>query len=316
MSWFRCLWVLAVLGATALQAAPVLPKTVERVWYRGEHRPFGKVFRAGGDLTIREDGLEFIHRKHGWSVALDRISSISLGPMKGDVDTDWVILVLRDGQPDHVIGIRDGHRMGFGQKTRGIYELLLDVARSRKVAQFDVPPGLLPYEPLDRMLAFAYPAGWHPFQLSREINPDHTLPLGRTTFTPELLETVDRLGGGATRLLVERSDVSAYGSAGCSGGLPGNLQAEIMERFAVDPVSMGGLTLIAAPDAAPVTIGRCRGIRVVVEGTGTDGVTRRGDLVAVVWNGLLFEVSLVADREDGPELMEAILSTIKIAWGR
>ena len=316
MSWLSGLILLTVLGAPAADAGPVLPLTVEQVWYRGEDRPLGRVFRAGGDLTIREDGLEFVHRKHGWSVPLDGISIISLGTMKGDVDTDWVVLALRDGRPDGVIGIRDGHRMGFGQETRGIYELLLDVARSRKVAQFDVPPGLVPYEPLHRMLAFGYPDGWHPFQLSREIGPDHAVPLGRTIFTPEALESAEQMDGATTRLLVERTDVSAYASAGCRSGLPRNLQTELMERFAADPVSMGGMTLTAAPAPAPVAIGPCRGIRVVAEGTGSDGVVRRGDLVAVVWGGILFQVSLVSDRADGAELMETIVSTIKIARNR
>ncbi|MBD3867545.1 MAG: hypothetical protein IFK94_05420 [Acidobacteria bacterium] len=316
MSWLPSLCILAVLGSAAPQAAPVLPQTVERVWYRGVNRPFGKVFRAGGDLTIREDGLEFVHRKHGWSVPLDGISIISLGSMKGDVDTDWVILGLRDGQPDTVVGVRDGHRMGYGQETRGIYELLLDIARSRKIAQFDVPDGLEPYEPLDRMLAVAFPSGWHPFHLSRDINSDHVLPLGRTSFTPEPVETADQLAGGGTRLLVERTALSGYGSAGCSSGISGDLQTEIMERFTSDPVSMGSLTLVNAPQAAPLTIGTCRGVRVVAEGTGSDGVARRGDLVAVAWNGILFQVSLVADRKDGADLMEAILSTIKIARNR
>ncbi len=86
-----------------------------------------------------------------------------------------------------------------------------------------------------------------------------------------------------------------------------------MERFAADPVSMGGLTLTRAPDAVPLTVGSCQGIRVVLEGTGSDGIVRRGDLVAVVWNGVLFQVSLVAEREQGSELMDAILPTIKIA---
>lgn len=316
MVWLIGLGLLAAAGAAAPDAAPVLPRTVEQVWYRGEDRPFGKVFRAGGDLVIREDGLEFIHRKKGWSVPLDGISIISLGAMKGDVDTEWVVLSLRDGQPDGVIGIRDGHRMGYGRETRGIYELLLDVARSRKVAQFDVPEGLEPYEPLDRMLAVAFPRGWHIFQLSREISPDHVLPLGRTAFTPGPVESGEQLEGGATRLLVERSVLAAYPATGCRNGLPGKLKAEILERFASDPVFMGGLTLAGPPQAAPLTIGTCQGIRAVAEGAGPDGAVRRGDLVAVAWNGLLFQVSLVADREDGADLMDAILSTIKIARTR
>ena len=79
---------------------------------------------------------------------------------------------------------------------------------------------------------------------------------------------------------------------------------------------MGGLTLAGPPKAAPLTIGTCQGIRAVAEGVGPDGGIRRGDLVAVAWNGVLFQVSLVADREDGTELMDAILSTIKIARTR
>ena len=121
MTWLSCLCFMAVLGASAPEAAPALPQTVERVWYRGENRPLGKVFRAGGDLTIREGSLEFVHRKHGWSVPLDGISIITLGSMKGDVDTDWVVLALRDGQPEPVVGIRDGHRLGHGGETREIY---------------------------------------------------------------------------------------------------------------------------------------------------------------------------------------------------
>ncbi len=196
MSWLSCLCFLAALGAVPAETAPVLPHTVERVWYRGEDRPFGKVFRAGGDLVIREDSLEFVHRKHGWSVPLEGISMIALGVMKGDVDTDWVILVLRDGQPERVVGIRDGHRLGYGRETRGIYELLREVARSRKVAQFDVPEGLEPYEQLDRMLAVAFPAGWHPLHLSRSIDMDHVLPLGRTSFTPDEVEIGGPVGRG------------------------------------------------------------------------------------------------------------------------
>ena len=63
-----------------------LPHTIERVWQRGgDERAFRRLAPASGDLTLTEQGLEFVTRKRSETLSFDEMRVVSLGKMKGDV---------------------------------------------------------------------------------------------------------------------------------------------------------------------------------------------------------------------------------------
>ncbi|GEM_PF-4069236 len=300
-------WVLCTAVGACLASGLQLPITVERVWYREADRPFFRGYKADGDLVVREDRLEFVHPKEGWSLPLGEIDLVSLGTMKGDVDTEWVVLSLADGEGKRV-GLRDGHKMGYGAETRKIYELLLEVARQKKVAQFGAPAGMVPYEPLQRMIAFAVPEGWNPVQLSKEIHGEFILPLGRTGFAPEEISSPEAWSRAVPRLAVERTDVRKYKRAACRSGLPGRLLDRIREEIGEKLYRL---------ESRPARLGPCKGVRIRGEGSAPETVGESIDLVAVVGKGVLYRISLVSRApEPGREpwsLLDQVLGTVRLA---
>ena len=311
--------VVGCLLFCSLGAAITFPFTVEQVWYRGADRPFARAFKAGGDLVVREQSLEFIHPKHGWTLPLEEISLVTIDTMKGDVDTEWVVLAVDGSRSGGLIGLRDGRKMGYGQETRQLYEKLLDVARSRKVAQFDVPAGLVPYEPLDRMVAFAFPEGWSDYQLSQHLNEDFSLPLGRTTFTPSKVASREDLLTNHPRLMVERTDVRDFDRATCRSGLSRQLRSDLLKETIEDPYYLGATAITLEVESAPFPVGPCKGVRLRGAGRTVKGQELEVDLVAVVGSGVLYRFSLVAPRTEGGagnsagRLLSQVVATIRLA---
>jgi hypothetical protein len=315
------LWKVLIifLSLCSLGAAVTFPFTMEQVWYRGAKRPFARAFKAGGDLVVREQSLEFVHSKHGWTLPLGEISMITLGPMKGDVDTDWVVLVVKGGGNGGLIGLRDGRKMGYGQETRKMYENLREVARARGAAQFDVPAGLVAYEPLDRMVAMAHPERWSDYQLSQHINEDFILPLGRTTFTPREVVAREDLLTILPRLMVERTDVRKTERATCRSGLSKRLEDQVLAEIGNDPYFLGGAETTLELQSVPWPVGPCKGVRWKGTGRNKGGQSLSVDLMAVVSRGVLYRFSLVASAEvdtsgnGTSRLQDQILETVRLA---
>jgi hypothetical protein len=164
-------------------AEPVFPQTIERVWYRSEETRKRGGGRRTGDLTISGDGLTFSARRGETRLSLDSIHRISYGKMRGDVNTDWVVLVVTDGESRHLVGIRDGRKFGYGTRTRQIYETLLAAVRRYGAAQYRVPDGFETYDELDHQFTIAIPEGWSSYHRSL-VEVDGRAMWGEVLFMP------------------------------------------------------------------------------------------------------------------------------------
>jgi hypothetical protein len=80
--------------------------------------------------------------------------------MRGDVDTEWVVLTVKSDGERSMIGLRDGSRWGYGHRTREIYEMLVRAVEDLSAAQFSRTPGFEPYTELDHVFAMPIPQGW------------------------------------------------------------------------------------------------------------------------------------------------------------
>ena len=91
---------------------------------------------------------------------MERIHFISFGKLKGDVDTDWVVFSVGVAPPYGIVGVKDGRKLGFGTRTRELFENLRDVARELSAAQFRVPAGYRAYEDPAGECSLAIPEEW------------------------------------------------------------------------------------------------------------------------------------------------------------
>jgi hypothetical protein len=179
--------------AGTASAAPGLPLTIERVWYRTGRKGALTGGTRSGDLSIDEEALTFATRKREFVIPLETVRTLSYGKMRGDVDTDWVVLSVESEQGRSLVGLRDGRKFGYGQATAEIHETLRTIFRRLGVAQYDVPEGFETYDRMADQYVLALPAGWaiHPRTLTevgdqaiwgalvfspRPLAPDPSLP--------------------------------------------------------------------------------------------------------------------------------------------
>ncbi|MCP3981261.1 MAG: hypothetical protein GY716_18325 [bacterium] len=168
------LLLLAIVAPAAVAAPPVaeassgeealrLPHTVERVWYRTDDKRTAKGRQFAGDLTLTEDGIEIDGKKGQAFLPAESIRFVSHGTMRGDVNTVWTVLSMQRPGSTWVVGLKDGRKLGFGDRTAEIYDLLRRYTRQLGVGPYVVPPGHVAYDRLDRQFAFAHPEDWYPF---------------------------------------------------------------------------------------------------------------------------------------------------------
>jgi hypothetical protein len=104
--------VLVALGAAGValraETAPrepplALPMTLPKIAYQTSvAKAAGSRFNIKGDLTLTEQTLELVTEKETIVMRLDELHSISFGKLRGDVDTDWVVLGFGLPQPVEV----------------------------------------------------------------------------------------------------------------------------------------------------------------------------------------------------------------------
>jgi hypothetical protein len=180
------------------------PLTIRKIWYRNAKRSGFTGAKHSGDLTIDRQSLEFFAKKRSLSIPLDELWMITYGTMRGDVDTEWVVLTIKDGDERSLVGLRDGSRWGYGQRTREIYETLVAAAEDLSAAQFSAPDGYQPYSELDHVFAMPIPADWsyHHHDL---ITHEGTLKWGRVVFSehplidPEVEHWTEEMGPNPQR---------------------------------------------------------------------------------------------------------------------
>jgi hypothetical protein len=307
--------------------SPEFPVTIQKVWYRTDKNTgFGKSYKMG-DLVVSTDSLEFVHRKRGWKVPLHDIHMMSMGKMKGDVDTEWVVLSLRSEKRGSLRGLRDGRKMGFGGRTGEIFEILKRAVEQASAAQYDVPEGFRAHTDLEHLFTVGIPEDWSAYNRSRVIQEgkvregtvvffEGRLPEGVTTVedgeaSPEVRDLLDGIATGEKRsFLVERR--TAGKGMRCSG-----LDPEVVSVLSGELAAVWNSPTTGEID--DVEVDGCRGARFRIRGPGRDGNTRIAD-VTVVSHGrmlYLFRIEVLEEYyEAARETLEASMDTVRFSLAR
>jgi hypothetical protein len=287
--------------------AGTLPYTFERVWRRtGAERGFARLANAAGDLTLTTTGIEHATRKKKTSITWDEVLTVSFGKMKGDVDTDWVVLALTGEGKSRIVGFRDANAFGFGERTEELYDVVRGVARDLGVAQYDIPAGLTLYDAIHRQLVLGHPEGWH-VTVREMIVVDGYPRFGSHVFTPEPLrssadegtpdvdeEALARVRSGALPAIV-LVRAEAKDAMSCERGIKPKARAEVERLLREDPI-LGGVTTAtggAWAEVGPADAGGCRGLRYEIAGREDEA-----GAVALSRNGVLFVLGFRAPASD------------------
>jgi hypothetical protein len=284
-------WVVAaaLAGVTLEPAAPeppaegaprvALPLAIDKLWLRVGGG------RRDGDLIVSEGGIEFTGRKRAFSYPFERIRVVSLGTMRGDVDTEWIVLAIGVRPPYELIGLRDGSKWGFGSRTREIYHQLRQVLKQQSAAQFRVPQGHVPYEDPEHACTFAIPEGWNSYLESLVVLGGRAAH-GTTILSEQPVRRVERDGPGEARVaddlelldrilagespgfFVERAAASR--GMGCEG-FSAAARESVLARAREDLVFGDGYEVLQAPVASAADLGGCRGLHVVGRSRRPDG---------------------------------------------
>jgi hypothetical protein len=101
----------------------VLPKSFESVWYRAGTKGFSLIaYLASGNLVINDNNIEFESDDESFKINIKDVHSISWGKMSGDTFNDWSI--IKYGEPEKIIGFKDGSKLGWGTDTDLFYSTL------------------------------------------------------------------------------------------------------------------------------------------------------------------------------------------------
>ena len=209
----------ALSAAEAVEVA--LPITVEKVWFRpGRQTGMAKLKlkQLSGQLTIDDAGLEIVGKKDSVYIPVDSISMVSLGKLGTDVDTEWIVLQLQGAEGNRTVAIRDGHALGYGQKTRELFRTVRDVMKSLSTAQYRVDPGYKVFDQISFQMTLAIPDNWSHFIHSGVTIGDRLAqgtiifsaePIDRMADRDETLESV--MHGKIVANAVFRTDVPEQG---------------------------------------------------------------------------------------------------------
>lgn len=301
-AWRRGFWMamaLVLLGPAARPSPPSaedssapLPDTLQRVWYTTNQKNApGRRFRLNGDLKLGQSSLDFDTGKRTLSIPMDQVHTISFGRMRRDVDTDWAVLAVGKPSPTHLVGFRDGRKLGFGQRTGEIYEAIKGALERAAAAQYDVPAGFSTFEGIEDQLTLALPEGWEAY-LQSLVFVDDRAPWGTTVFSsrPVPQDPADRastlqrvLDAAVPSFFLDRREAGKRTS--CKG-----LSAGTREELLASASSLlgSGATVAEAPRVEPVSIGGCSGLRILASGTSAGGAGVVLDLRAVAQRDTLF----------------------------
>lgn len=153
--------VLPSVPARAAEAAATAPDDVGRVWLRvPKQRGIKRHATRAGQLEFGDEALRFVGRKKTVELPFASMHTVSFGQMDGDVDTDWTVIELIEDGERRLYGLRDGRKLGFGQRTPAIHERIVELVRRHGAAQYGVPDDARAYDRFDRQFTTALPDGW------------------------------------------------------------------------------------------------------------------------------------------------------------
>jgi len=311
--------------------AGAYPRTIQKIWYRtGKELGFAGP-KHSGDLMITRNSLEFLSKKADISIPFEAVGMISFGKMRGDVNTDWVVLTVVDGETQRLIGFRDGRKLGYGVRTPDIYEDVLDVAEELGWGQFTAPERMTPYTELDHVFAMAVPEDWASYH-HEMISSAGSVFWGTVIFTPESMTSdasENHLDGTERELALEaiqRGETSAWivrrveakGGMTCDGFSDKGLKT-LLKWIARDPFLN---VPFAAPEITafePTSIGRCQGVRASLRADSSSSPTPVLELRVVSQGQAALIIALRTNAEDieaDLEQFEAALPTVKFAVTR
>jgi len=319
-----CLLAGAAAAGTT-EPAVQLPLTFEKVWFRAEKKKGQGKFKVGkatGHLTLTEESLEFVSSKDRFALPLDQIWMISMGPMGQDVSTDWVLLSIQDSSGSRLIGVRDGHGLGYGQNTKKIYDSLRAGLKQLSVAQYDVPHGLQPYDGLDSQLVFAVPDGWSAYVQEVQFSEDSP-PWGLTLFSPAKIDHGDPDDRADALRQVRHGDLEAFflGRSPAKKGMTCDgfstkMGDALLELAREDPLFGEGYQVTQEPQATAIEIGACSGLRVTARTRENQGIERVLDLRFVADHSTLYVFGMrsAAERvEQATAPLDSAIATVRFA---
>ena len=309
-----------------------LPLTIERVWYRtGKKRGFTGSSKSG-DLTIGETALVLTTRKGELSIPMESLHTVSYGKMRGDVNTDWIVIAVIDEQGRRLVGLRDGRKFGYGQKTAEIYETLLAAVRQLGAAQYRVPEGFETYDRMAGQYLLALPSGWsiHPRTLTEvgdqaiwgalifsphPLAPDPDLPPEqREIALRQALEEVDSGRNGA--IFMQRRE--AQGGMRCKG-FSDKAVEKLLGWAGQDRVFAGSRGVEESTRTEEVKVDGCTGLRIVKRMRRQDGTELVLDLRAASDDDTVFLFGL-RSREERYEAdqvtFDAVMGTVRFSVAR
>jgi hypothetical protein len=302
-----------------------LPKTIDRVWYRaGKKRTLGGA-TLSGDLTVTAEALELVGRKKTLTVPMGSIRVVSFGKMRGDVNTDWVVLAVERAGEEEIIGLRDGKKMGYGARTREIYDLVKRTIRTIGAAQYEVPRGLETYDELDHQFTMAIPAGWSSSHLS-VVEVDDRVVWGTIVFSAEEiplgsreperkrreLEKID--SGDTPSLVIDRRE--AEGGMRCMGFSDMARRTIGSRVLTLELISGGERWVLDEFDEQWQSLAGCEGLRLVGRGRRNDGTAVVLDARAVSDGETLFVFvlrSVADDYESRLRAFDKVLATFRFS---
>jgi hypothetical protein len=250
--------------------------TYKRVWYRtGKKRGLVGASMTG-ELTVTVSELTLVTRKRQVVIPMSALRTISFGRMRGDVDTFWIVLEVVRDDTTQLVGLRDGRKFGYGQKTEEIYDGILERVRQAGAAQYDVPEGYRTYDRLDEQFTLAIPVGWRSYARSL-VETGGRAPWGEIVFLPESMTPGDEPSpderqriwrqaleeaddGSAGALFVDRRE--AVRGMRCEG-FSEKAAARLLEWAAEDPLFEAGRGSEESTRTEPLVIDDCSGLRIV-----------------------------------------------------
>jgi hypothetical protein len=252
------------------------PTTFKKVWYRTEKKRGVMGASAVGELTVTPTEIRIDTRKKEITIPLDSIETISFGKMRGDVDTDWIVLEIVVDESSRLVGLRDGRKFGYGQRTEQLYELILAGVKQAGAAQYDVPEGYQAYDRLQAQFTLTVPLGWTAYPRSL-IEVDGLALWGEIVFVPHS-QVPDKDVSAEDRQELRRQSLAAVddGSSGAfyvdrrealrgmrCEGFSEKAMARLLEWAVQDPLFAGGRGSEESTRTEPAIIDDCNGLRIV-----------------------------------------------------
>lgn len=300
-----------------------LPITFNKVWFREQKRKGLaklKVFKHNGFLTVTEDGFDFVGGKNSYFFPLEDIEMLSLGTMGNDVNTDWVVLSIRQEGTTRIVGMRDGHAWGYGNETLTIYRRLHQALKQLGAGPYASAEGYVPYDRLRHQLVLDYPEGWTAFVV-RSVYVGEGAAYGRVVFSPRDVDSLteemkEQRGlpeieaGRELAILFDRAETTS--GMDCDKLKPDAREA-ILERVGRYPLFEGDVTVLEAPTVEETTVAGCNALRITARVRHADGVESILDARVFANRRTLFTLGAraPADRaEQATETVDAMVDSI------